>query len=1751
MLTLLFCRVHEYNTSVLLLTFLPYHATPIFRNLLSILPLQLLPQFKFLGPYITTLTNPPRHAIAYGAINNDALFAAFNTYALQVCLAGSQHQTLLSFWASITAEAIAGRLDMARSGRKVIERQRQEDVLLRVLPLLKDGLSMHQSLEMVVACFTFTVILASKSQLADKLLDGLMDAVAGALQTEIADAGLICLSILTQQKSDQSVTKIVVTKLAKVADLEVRLRLLSQTYEIENFTLAVIQSTAVNIRAKKQDWQLGLLERLFFTEIVQPARLVVAIGSLLTLLERSGKDAASVSLKDSISDVLRRLGDSDRFSPIMADAVRASGVNLSAVEGSLQIVIDQPEQVPADIDEMEVDSEAPDKAQSPLSRALAHVPQRTVEEHSFLSHTPSHLFKPVLDAFILASQTREGLQSFQDLPLWRSSTSVEQPLFHTFFVRVFCGPHPLQIRHAALTLLGTWLSDHTDFDSQAILPYILLQLADPTQKIRKAAADVLLDTDREIAARSVDSETTNDSPLKQLYRSKGADQPLVSQSAKDVSKAIQRAVLPVIEECVLDPTQIKRALETALVPRSNKSQSNGKTESTELKKHVRLSLFNMLMAHIISTPVYSVKIGLLSLLTNIEKVGVTRKQKELMPLLLDWASLTAEAAGRLVSAERVDISHVSSTLCSIVSPSESDAVQTLLDLTSSSVLKRQDLVVAVSERIRYFWPQLKSDKQVAATDSLLNLISHDRPKPLDRLQIGRLVFESVDVSTDVLIHLLDSVHSLIHAVSEHSPTSKRRRNNESQAVAADKSPSKAVFTNLRKVIFVLELVDNSSTEGRPQLLSSLFHVFDALHQLKLRQNSDLSYLLSLSLGTLLSIVRDTASPTSKLDLSTIRLDVVIDCMRTTASSQVQNTALLFVAAVASIAPERVVDTIMPVFTFMGTDMLGKEDEYSSYIVDQTMEKVIPPLIRSLYSRGKDVIAETSDLISSFTVAYEHILPSRRLRLFKKLVSNLGDETFLWVVVSNLTNRYADQADVMSFIISMINSFEIDVQVKTCTSLVVLVQDTVAVEPERPTHLENFKSVDAETPPELLQPLLRTIDNILTESNMKSRIVSLEASDTLETHSLLVLWEDLLGRVIHLVQTPELDAELLANSKTALSSLLNLMPIITFIDITEHFVQAGPEIVSRTVLRLLESRLRTQRERSLLVQTKAITLLQTLFQLLSQSEDQISKHAAIACIDRICETYGRKDIPVVLQAARIISGDSCLNSPDNKLNTLTLLCLSSIIEIVKEAVVPVIPQMVPKVFRLLHSSVEAGSDQVELHNAAFTLLSALLAHVPFMISEEYLDRILVLSAESRAEFQDSDQTHVIRGQALLLIGKNIDLANVVGSLQRTWATAIENDIPAVQQALSMLSNSVKAAAKSRVIKKADQISAFLLQAFDLRRIQFTNRSEDSYTDTDVAEIEQTINSIAIEIIYKLNDTTFRPIFLHLIDWATKCQGVKSFNLSKAQTLRKTTLFNFLAHFFRTLKSIVTSYGTHIVEPTIAVLTEISTTIRKSPTPARQLSKSKPKSPRKPPNPLSSSANQNLDSDPETLPLYLSTLSALHSTLHHDHDAHFSTPTLFTPLATTLIAQLHLASHPTFAPHISTAIIPTIVQLATAVVDTPEHLKTLNTLICGLRREEDVLVRRASVEVQLALAGAGAELGGRDGGVGRGGEDVDDGGEEEEGARIAEEWCGTVLSIGEGMVYVNELLEDEDEVVERRVRKLVRRVRLVLGEEGIFE
>ncbi len=80
-----------------------------------------------------------------------------------------------------------------------------------------------------------------------------------------------------------------------------------------------------------------------------------------------------------------------------------------------------------------------------------------------------------------------------------------------------------------------------------------------------------------------------------------------------------------------------------------------------------------------------------------------------------------------------------------------------------------------------------------------------------------------------------------------------------------------------------------------------------------------------------------SSPSQRIDRSAVRADVLIDCIRTTTSAQVQHTALLLVSSLATLAPDLILHSVMPVFTYMGADVLRQRHEFSAFVVRQVCQ----------------------------------------------------------------------------------------------------------------------------------------------------------------------------------------------------------------------------------------------------------------------------------------------------------------------------------------------------------------------------------------------------------------------------------------------------------------------------------------------------------------------------------------------------------------------------------------------------------------------------------------------------------------------------------------------------------------------------------------------------------------------------------------------------------------------------------------------
>jgi U3 small nucleolar RNA-associated protein 10 len=347
--------------------------------------------------------------------------------------------------------------------------------------------------------------------------------------------------------------------------------------------------------------------------------------------------------------------------------------------------------------------------------------------------------------------------------------------------------------------------------------------------------------------------------------------------------------------------------------------------------------------------------------------------------------------------------------------------------------------------------------------------------------------------------------------------------------------------------------------------------------------------------------------------------------------------------------------------------------------------------------------------------------------------------------------------------------------------------------------------------------------------------------------------------------------------------------------------------------------------------------------------------------------------------------------------------------------------------------------------------------------------------------------------------------ITTSLNQAWKlVSADMDVEAVAEYVDLLSRAIERNSRSTVMRSADELSAFILQALDLRRIASSIPQDKPISGDDIEAIESKLQALSITFIYKLNDTAFRPLFENWVDWAIKGSDVVDDEYSnEAKAARETSLFRFVNHFFATLKSIVTSYASYVLQPANEILRSTAESI-------------------------------DIVISDDRVALYKSTLQLLTTALSHDADGFFASPSHFSPLATLLISQLTLSAAKARPLRETTAslAIPALVALATATMDTPAHHHAINHGLCQLRHHSSAAVRLAAIRAQLALT---------------------------ESEEVGEEWVNNVVvgtstegvgGSGETMVYVNESLEDDDEQVENEVRRWVRLVREMVGED-VFE
>lgn len=223
---------------------------------------------------------------------------------------------LLQFWAGVMTPTINGMLDAAMSGRADVRSQRQEDLLLRVIPVLQQTLRIKNVSELFLGSCMIICVLVSKTQLDDKVLDSLMDAVSRGWTPQTLDQGLATVAIIAEERQSLKLTRSVTRALMSVPALDARMLDLQKQQHTGKLLTGLAMTS---LDEASSDDAFDLIENAVTSSILslpQKAAVVRLLFSAVSGLHTSPESASS-------QERLARIFSSLCQSPITLPLVQA------------------------------------------------------------------------------------------------------------------------------------------------------------------------------------------------------------------------------------------------------------------------------------------------------------------------------------------------------------------------------------------------------------------------------------------------------------------------------------------------------------------------------------------------------------------------------------------------------------------------------------------------------------------------------------------------------------------------------------------------------------------------------------------------------------------------------------------------------------------------------------------------------------------------------------------------------------------------------------------------------------------------------------------------------------------------------------------------------------------------------------------------------------------------------------------------------------------------------------------------------------------------------------------------------------------------------------------------------------------------------------------------------------------------------------------------------------------------------------
>ncbi|XP_052893441.1 HEAT repeat-containing protein 1 homolog [Anopheles moucheti] len=362
--------------------------------------------------------------------------------------------------------------------------------------------------------------------------------------------------------------------------------------------------------------------------------------------------------------------------------------------------------------------------------------------------------------------------------------------------------------------------------------------------------------------------------------------------------------------------------------------------------------------------------------------------------------------------------------------------------------------------------------------------------------------------------------------------------------------------------------------------------------------------------------------------SMFQVERIVQCIRGTQNPQTHHHALLLLAHVARYVPDQVLHNMMEIFTFVGSSIVRQDDAYSFQIISKIIETIVPTI--ALGGAAGTVTNPMEQIIPILKIFSDIILDvpeHRRVLLYVKLLQTLGANEYLWaflgVLIESDVMKGGRKAEIrkatksradtelsgselskrMEVALLIASEFEPTVIIQTCTNLIDYLRDLPMEIEKRKTDTEimevdivdsticNVKTHTGRQLKHFKYSIVQFVAGLLSSVCVINKIAQLDETETLNMKKYyqnlivgILTYVNAVSKMLDKLKDESSDEKIplywramLNNCYDILESTISLLSADTLIIVVHGLLQHRFLMVRRKVIELLNNKLQYKQD----------------------------------------------------------------------------------------------------------------------------------------------------------------------------------------------------------------------------------------------------------------------------------------------------------------------------------------------------------------------------------------------------------------------------------------------------------------------------------------------------------------------------------------------------------------------------------------------